>query len=120
MAIPRFLHTNRTQAAAAIRTASSTDTAFAISWLLDQMRSRVWRSKSGWTIVAGFNDKIDFNRGGVKVATIAAGTYTTAALLAAAVVTALEAADATPAWACSYSGSTFKFTISSDIAFVLL
>lgn len=120
MRIPRLLLVNRVKAAAAARRASSTDPAHALSWLLDQMRSKAWRSRSGWTIVAGFNDRIDFNRGGVKVATIAAGTYATAALFAAAVVAALEAADATPAWACSYSGSTFKFTISSDIPFTLL
>jgi hypothetical protein len=118
--IPRLLVTNRVQAAGATLTASSALTAAPVSWLKDQLRSKSWRSAIGWTIVAGFNDKIDFNRSGVKVATIAAGTYATGALLSAAIVTALEAADATPVWACAYSGSTFKFTVSSDLAFTLL
>jgi hypothetical protein len=70
--------------------------------------------------VTGWNSKIDFNRGGVKVATVAAGTYVTGASLATAIITALEAADATPVWNCTYSTSTHKFTISSDLSFVLL
>jgi hypothetical protein len=117
---PRLCVTNRTQAPATVLTASSSATGSPISRLKDQLRSKSWRSAIGWTIVADVNDKIDYNRSGVKVATIAAGTYATGALLAAVIVTALEAADATPVWACSYSGSTFKFTISSDLAFILL
>lgn len=116
----RLLITNRIQAAATSRSVSSESATLPATYLLDQMRSKVWRSGGPWVIVAGFNDKIDFNRGGVKAATIAPGTYATGAALCAAIVTALVAADATPVWAASYSGSTFKFTISSDIAFVLL
>ena len=118
--IPRLLVTNRVQAAGATLTASSALTAAPVAWLKDQLRSKTWRSAVGWTIVAGFNDKIDVNRGGVKVATLTAGTYATGADLAAHIVARLEAADATPVWACSYSGSTFKFTISSDLSFTLL
>ena len=118
--IPRLLVMNRVQATTTALTASSVLGSAPVAWLKDQLRSKTWRSALGWTIVAGFNDKIDFNRGGVKAATITAGTYATGALLSAAIVTALEAADATPVWACAYSGSTFKFTISSDLAFTLL
>jgi hypothetical protein len=118
--VPRLLVTNRVAEAATVLTASSALTTAPVAWLKDQLRSKTWRSALGWTIVAGFNDKIDFNRGGVKVATITAGTYATGALLSAAIVTALEAADATPVWACAYSGTTFKFTVSSDLAFALL
>ncbi len=118
--IPRLSITNRIQAPATVLSASSAATGSPVSRLKDQLRSKTWRSAVGWTIVTGCNDRIDFNRGGVKVATIAAGTYATGSALAAAIVTALEAADATPVWACSYSGATFKFTISSDLAFTLL
>jgi hypothetical protein len=117
---PRLSVQNRIAAAATVLSASAAQAAAPVAWLKDQLRSKTWRSPLGWTITAGFNDKIDFNRGGVKVATVAAGTYATGAALAAAVVTALEAADATPVWACSYSVSTFKFTVSSDLAFTLL
>ncbi len=118
--IPRLMVTNRIQATATVLTASSAVTASPVARLKDQLRSQTWRSAVGWTIVSGFNDKIDFNRSGVKVATLVAGTYATGALLAAAVVTALEAADATPVWACSYDSGTKKFTISSNLAFILL
>ena len=120
--IPRLLVTNRVQAAGATLTASSALTAAPVSWLKDQLRSKTWRSAVGWTIVAGKNDKIDFNRSGVKVATIAPGTYATGALMAAAIVTALEAADATPAWVADYNGGggAFRFGIASNLAFTLL
>jgi len=101
---PRLCVTNRVQVPATVLTASSAFTGSPVSRLKDQLRSKSWRSAIGWTIVAGVNDKIDFDRSGVKVATIAAGTYATGALLATAITAALEAADATPAWLCSYSG----------------
>jgi hypothetical protein len=118
--IPRLCLPNRVAAASAVLTASDAQAAAPVAWLKDQLRSKSWRSAPGWTIVAGFNDKIDFNRGGVKVATLTAGTYATGADLAAHIVARLEAADATPVWACAYSTSTFKFTVSSDLAFTLL
>ncbi len=117
--IPRLCVTNRIQATATVLTASSAATGSPVSRLKDQLRSKSWRSAVGWTVGTP-NAKIDFNRGGVKVATVASSTYATGALLAAAIVTALEAADATPVWACSYDAGTKKFTISSDLAFTLL
>lgn len=99
---------------------SSEDPGLPVEGLLDQLRQNFWRTALGWTIVAGMNDRIDFNRGGVKVATINPGTYATAALLCAAIIAALEAADAPPVWNCTYSAVTHIFTISSDTAFVLL
>jgi hypothetical protein len=111
---------NLALAVATIISASSYEVSLPAAYLLDPLPSKRWRSKLGWNIVAGFNDKIDFNRAGVKVATIAPGNYATGALLAVAIVAAFEAADATPVWACTYSTTTKKFTISSDIAFTLL
>jgi hypothetical protein len=118
--IPRLCVTNRTQTAATVLTASSAATGSPVSRIKDQLRSKTWRSAVGWTIVAGFNDKIDFNRGGDKVATLTAGTYATGALLATEIIARLEAADSTPVWACSYDAGTKKFTISSDLSFSLL
>lgn len=117
---PRLLWQNFVQLGGATLTASSAAVGQPVRRLRDPLPSNRWRSATGWTIVLGWNDRIDFNRGGAKVATIAPGTYATGALLAVAIVAALEAADATPVWACSYSGTTFKFTISSDLAFTLL
>lgn len=118
--VNRLCVTNRVQTPATVLSASSSQTGQPVSWLKDQLRSKTWRSAIGWTIVTGVNDAIPYNRSGAKVAKIAAGTYATGTLLAAAIVAALEAIDATPVWASSYSGSTFKFTINSDIAFALL
>jgi len=115
----RLMATNRIQAPATFLTASSAGVGSPVSRLKDQLRSKSWRSAIGWTIIAGFNDKIDFNRSGVKVATIAAGTYATGALLATAITAALEAADATPAWLCSYSAGIFDF-LAVGFPFTLL
>lgn len=119
-AIVRLAYNNKAVLAATSITVSSESVSFPHGNLRDALPSRVWRSLSGWTVYAGFNDKIDFNRGGVLVATLTAGNYDTPTVMAAAIVAALEAADPVPVWACSYSTSTFKFTISSDLAFTLL
>lgn len=119
--IPRLMYpsNNKVLSAATVLTASSTEATHPLQWLLDQQRSKPWRSGGPFVIYLNFNDTIDFERSGTKTATIAAGTYATGAALAAAVVTALEAADATPVWTCTYSVSTFKFTIGSDLVFTL-
>lgn len=77
--------------------------------------------KAFWplTITAGSNDKIDFNRGGVKAATIAAATYYSAADLATAVDTALTAADGATSWTVTVS-ATGRFTIAASASFTLL
>lgn len=80
--------------------------------------------KAFWPLIvaAGVNDKIDFRRDGAgadDTATIAAGTYLSAALLAVAVQTALDAAYATGDWTVSVS-ATGRVTIAhSATAFVL-
>jgi len=120
MTSSRLLWQNFATFGGSIIAADSATISFPIRRIRDTLLSNRWRSASGWTIVAGFNNKIDFNRSGVKVATLTAGTYATGDAMAVAIVAALEAADSTPAWACSYSASTHKFTISADVSFVLL
>jgi hypothetical protein len=115
----RIAYQNLVQAAACVIVPSSELTSHPRAALTRAGLSDAWRSAVGWTIVTDGNDRLGFNRGGVKVAIVAPGTYATGALLAAAIVTALEAADATPVWACSYSAVTHKFTISADLAFIL-
>ena len=108
---------------AAVLSADSFYQSLPPAFLRDQTRSKPWRSSLAWVVVTGWNDKIDFNRGGVKVATVAAGTYGSGAELAVAIVTALEAADTAPVWECDYNGIfPYKFVILSDFgnAFVLL
>lgn len=90
---------------------SSESAGHPVEALEDQQRGYFWRTATGWTITE-HNRYIDFNRGGVKVATVALGTYTTGASLGAAIVTAMEAADASPVWACDYNvAATDKFRI---------
>lgn len=72
-----------------------------------------------WTIDAT-NNKIDFNRGGVKVASIGIATYPNGAALAVAIVAALTAADSGITWYCVYNESTGSFTISGSANFNLL
>jgi hypothetical protein len=116
----RILRTNRAQASTAVLTSSPVEPSLPLAWLRDQLVSKATRFRLGWTVDTGIFDKIDFNRGGVKVATVAAGVYATGAAVAAAIVVALQAADPTPVWACTYDAVTKKFTISSDLAFILL
>lgn len=118
--VSRFLYDNLVQSTSYTLSASSVDQNHPVAWLQNHLLGKPWRSALGWTIVTGFNDDLDFNRGGVLAATITAGTYATSAAMCAAIVTALEAADATPVWACSYDSGTGKFTIGSDLAFTLL
>lgn len=71
------------------------------------------------TITAGVNDKINFNRGAVKTATVAAGTYYTPASLAAAVQTALTTADGVVTFTVGVS-TTGRIVVTCGSAFSLL
>ena len=71
------------------------------------------------TITAGVNDKIDFNRGGVKVATVAAGTYYSPLTLLAAVDAALTAADGATTWTLDFP-TTGRVRVNASANFVLL
>lgn len=117
--IQRLAVTNRIQATVTVLAASSSSTGSPVSRLKDQLRSKTWRSATGWVITAA-NNVIDFNRGGVKSAGIGYGSHATGASLAVAITAALELADPTPAWTCTYDAGTKKFTIGSDLAFTLL
>jgi len=74
--------------------------------------------KDEFLVASGVNDQLvfDLNGGAPLTATIAAGTYTGAAL-ASAVKAALEAANGTPdIYQVSYDQATDKFAIRSDTA----
>jgi hypothetical protein len=115
----RLAYDNLARAAATVLSVSSEQSGAPRSWLQDEGRGLKWRSKTGWNVGA-WNNKLDFARAGVKVATVASGNYPTPALLAAAIVTALTAADAGAApWTCTYNSGTAKFTIGAAAAFDL-
>jgi hypothetical protein len=110
---PRFLWQNFLHLTNTAVTVSSEDTSFPKRWLLDPLKTMRWRSKLGWTVVAGFNDKLDFDEGGSnRVATLTAGTYTTGAAYATMLQTAINAAAVSNTYTVTYSATTFKFTIA--------
>jgi hypothetical protein len=112
----RLAYNNLAVLPGTVITASSEAVGYAASRLRDEGPGITWRSKLGWNITT-YNDKLEYDRGGVKTAVIAQGNYATPALLAAAVVAALEAVDNTPEWACSYNAGTKRFAITSNLAF---
>jgi hypothetical protein len=116
---PRFWNQNYLFTGATL-TPSSEAVGFPVEALQDQQRTYPWRTATGWTIT-DHNNRIDFNRGGVKVATVANGTYSTGASLATAITAALEAADATPVWATDYNvTSANKFTVNAGTTYSML
>lgn len=116
---PRFWNANYLFTGATLAP-SSEATGNPVEALEDQQRTYFWRTATGWTITE-HNRYIDFDRGGVKVATVALGTYATGASLATAITAAFEAADATPVWGTDYNvTATNKFTINAGTGFSLL
>lgn len=119
---PALLDQNLTKVSTVVRSVSSASPSLPSRFLDDQARGKVWRSILGWNFVLGVNDGISSSRAPgpiLGVASIVAGNYASGAELATAIVVALEAGDPTPIWACTYDGSTQKFTITSDVAVTL-
>ena len=110
----RLLWQNYAIIGGSVITASSSQISFPVRRLRDPIRSNKWRSAAGWTVVAGFNDELDFTEGvtGDATATITAGTYATGDDMATAVQTAVNAAATDNTYTVTYSASTFKFTIA--------
>lgn len=75
---------------------------------------------SGWGLwwIDSTNNKIDFNDGSVRVATLTANAYD-ASSLAAEIASKMTAAGG-QTYTCTYSDSTNKFTISASSTFSLL
>lgn len=115
--VQQFLTTNLVADPTTVLYASSEDPAHPLAWLRDQAPGKSWRSRTGWTFVAGFNDVGTFVRGSTQSFTLAAGYYATPAEVCAVIVAAFQAADATPVWACSYDPVTHLFDITADLAF---
>ena len=117
-----LLYGNQFQRSDAILTASSIDAAFPVGWLRDQLRSKKWRSKSGYNVVAGFNNKLDFKEAGVaRVATLAVANYPTPALFAAQVQLAMNAAPgAVNTYVVTYNVPFFTITRNTGAAAVIL
>jgi hypothetical protein len=96
--------------ASTLLTTNGYDLTFPPDFLRDQQRQKP--IKWGAYVVDENNDKLDFNRSGVKVATLTHGTYATPAAYAVMVTARLEAADAAPVWGVTYNATTKCFTIA--------
>lgn len=106
---PRFWTGNHIFNGAGLVESSQEDT-LPVEALYDQQRTYKWRTMTGWTITTQ-NNYIDFVRSGTKTAVITPGYYATGTAMAAAIVTAMEAADSTPVWECDYgvaAANTFR------------
>ena len=113
---PRICWQNWSQLTNATLTVSSEDSAYPKAWLKDPLRSKVWRSETGWTITTGYNNTINITEGSssptTSVVYIPAGTYATGALLAATITTAINGGTSTieNTWSCAYTTS-YKFKL---------
>lgn len=114
--LPRFVYQNFGKLSNTVITPSSEDTQYPVEHIVDPLRSKAWRSKFGWNIKIGFNDRLDFTEGttGDASASIVIGNYVTGPLMAAQIQTAMNAAATDNTYAVSYSATTFKFTIARD------
>lgn len=117
---PRLLYQNYFQDADTQITALSEDPAAPIGYMRYQTPSLVYQSIPGYNVVSGLNDKMDFNRGGVQVAALTSGNYSSPQLYAAMVQGRMNAAS--PGFTISYAiGLDNKFSISNSIGtFTLL
>lgn len=98
---------------ATVLSASSYDPSLPPSFLLDQLRSKPWRSKSGYNITTEFNDRIDFVEGGVaRVASLAVANYASGTAMASQAQTAINAAAVSNTYTVTYNTSTKKFTVA--------
>jgi len=114
--IPYFVYQNFGKLSGNIISASSEDTQYPVEHLIDTLRSKTWRSKLGWNIVTGFNDRLDFTEGvtGDAAAVIPPGNYVSGETLATAIQTAMNTAATDNTYAVTYSSVTFKFTVARD------
>jgi hypothetical protein len=105
----RLAYTNLVQQSGGVITASSYNPAFPPAWLRDPLRSKGPRTKAGWNVRVGDNDKLDFKEAGTaRVATLTAGNYATAALYAAMVQAAMNAAPgAVNTYTVTYAASVY-------------
>src|SRR5688572_2545382 len=89
---PRIAYVNELTGAT-LSCSSEQAPVFGVTNLLDPTPTRVWRSKLGWNVVAGFNNKIYWaESGNNRVGTIATGNYVSGVAYAAAVTTAMNTA----------------------------
>lgn len=103
----RFCQNNMAAASGATLTASSAVDGFPVANSVAQQRYKRWLAKGSFRVTTS-NKKLYIDDGSTKTITLTEGVYATGALLAAHVVTQLNASSSN--WTGSYSSSTYKFT----------
>ncbi len=103
----RFADNNLASAVAATVTASSAQSSFPLTNLTNSFRFKTWKPAGNFTIDAT-NNKIYINDGSDKTVTLTNANYTYTTL-ASHIQTQLNASSSS--WTCTYSTTTFKFTI---------
>ncbi len=107
---PEFLITNLIDAAT--MTESSEESSLPSENVQNPFRTKKWRSDSGWNIITGFNDAIDFeDGGGEENVALDPGNYATAALMGTEIKTQMETATGDT---ITVSYTARKFTIETD------
>jgi len=94
--VNRFMWQNFSALGSATLAASSTVSGRAVSWLKHQLRSKKWRSATGWGFAKGFNDRLRYEEAGVARIAYVVGNYATGALAATAIQTAMNTAGVDP------------------------
>jgi hypothetical protein len=113
----RFMYNNFGNAQSTTRTYSSQLSAFPFSAAFDSYRFTGWRPSGAFEITAA-NNTIYINDGADKTVTLTNATYATGALLAAHIQTQLNASSSN--WTCTYSSSTYKFTVGRSSGTAIL
>jgi len=113
----RFLYNNFAASDFATITPSSELAGFDADNLVESFRFSGWRPTGQFTISAT-NKEIYINDGSDKTVSLTEAIYTTGALLAAHIQTRLNASSTL--WTCTYSSTTFKFTIGRSSGTALL
>lgn len=104
----RFYQNNRGAADATTLTVSSAVSGFPGSDSVEPERWKRWRPSGAFKVVST-NKKIYISDGSNKTITLTEATYATGTLLAAHIQTQLNASSTN--WTCTYSLTTYKFTI---------
>lgn len=104
----RICQNNQAAAQGAVLTASSNVSGFPVANVIDIKRSKKLIFAGNFDITTA-NQLLYINDGTNRTVTLTVGSYASGALMAAQVQTQLNAVSSS--WTCSYSMTTFKFTI---------
>jgi hypothetical protein len=104
----RFCDNNLAAGSGSSLTASSAQASHPLSNLTHSYRFKTWKPAGNFTIDST-NNKIYINDGSDKTITLTSANYSGGSALASHIQTQLNASSSN--WTCTYSSSTYKFTI---------